>query len=64
MKLSSPKIKKFHIFSQKKAFFTGVETLTQKWVTQKFKRRFQFFNLVSDFFSKRNFSKTGFNYWY
>ena len=34
---------------------TGVET--SEWVSQKFKRRLQFFNLVSDFFGKWNFSK-------
>ena len=42
-------------------WLTGVETL--EWVLQKFKRRFHFFNLVSDFFSGIS-QKTGFNYWY
>ena len=37
---------------------TGAETL--EWVSQKFKRRFHFFNLVSDFF----FKKVGLNYCY
>ena len=39
---------------------TEVETL--EWVSEKFKRRFQFFNLVSDFLVCEMSRKTGFNY--
>ena len=40
----------------------GVETLEQ--VPQNFKRRFHFFNLVSEILVSEIFQNTGFNYWY
>ena len=41
---------------------TGVETLES--VPQNFKRRFHFFNLVSEILVSEIFQNTGFNYWY
>ena len=40
---------------------TGVETLES--VPQNFKRRFHFFNLVSEILVSEIFQNTGFNYW-
>ena len=40
----------------------GVETLES--VPQNFKRRFHFFNLVSEILVSEIFQNTGFNYWY